>query len=138
VTDPALLADLVLLAHLAVVLFAVLGQMLVLIGGPLGWPLVRRTGLRVAHLGLVLFVAVQSWLGAVCPLTSIEQALRRAAGEPVAEASFVEQWVTRLLFYEAPWWVFVAAYTAFAALVAASWWRWPPRRRWRDRRVTAA
>jgi hypothetical protein len=33
-----------------------------------------------------------------------------------------------LIFYNAPPWVFALLYFGFAALVALSWWRWPPRR----------
>jgi membrane protein implicated in regulation of membrane protease activity len=32
------------------------------------------------------------------------------------------------LYYEAPFWVFTLAYTAFAILVLLAWWRFPPRR----------
>lgn len=34
-----------------------------------------------------------------------------------------------LIFFDAPWWAFVAAYSAFAALVLLTWWWVPPRRR---------
>ena len=40
----------------------------------------------------------------------------------------MQHWVHRLLFYEASDWVFTLLYTAFAALVAWTWIRWPPRR----------
>jgi hypothetical protein len=33
-----------------------------------------------------------------------------------------------VLFYNAPSWVFTLIYSLFGALVAATWWRWPPRR----------
>jgi hypothetical protein len=35
--------------------------------------------------------------------------------------------VHRLLYYDAPWWVFTLAYTAFALLVLLAWWYFPPR-----------
>jgi hypothetical protein len=34
-----------------------------------------------------------------------------------------------VLFYDAPPWVFVLAYSLFGALVVAAWWYVPPRRR---------
>jgi hypothetical protein len=37
--------------------------------------------------------------------------------------------VQRLLFYDAPAWVFASAYTLFGLLVVAVWWRHPPERR---------
>lgn len=125
----AQLADAVLLLHAGIVAFAVLGQLLVLIGGPGGWRWIRGQAFRITHLALVIFVALQAWLGRVCPLTTFEQQLRAHAGQPVYEAGLIEHWVGRLIFFEAPAWMFVAAYTAFAVAVAASWWRWPPR--WR-------
>jgi hypothetical protein len=54
--------------------------------------------------------------------------LRRQAGEATYGASFIEHWVQRLLYYEAPSWVFTLAYSLFALLVAAAWWYFPPRR----------
>jgi hypothetical protein len=39
--------------------------------------------------------------------------------------------VQRLLFYEAPAWVFVLGYSLFASLVAAAWWIFPPQPRGR-------
>ncbi|MGH8078565.1 MAG: DUF2784 domain-containing protein, partial [Lysobacter sp.] len=66
--------------------------------------------------------------GALCPLTTWEQALRRRAGHDTYDESFIEHWLSRLIFFEAPWWAFVAAYTAFALLVLLTW-RWVPPRR---------
>ena len=124
----AWIADAILVLHAGVVLFVVGGQAVVLLGWWRGWAFVRGFGFRVVHLVLIGYVALQSWLGATCPLTVWEQDFRRAAGQTSYTESFVEHWLTRLLFFEAPWWIFVAAYTAFAALVAWTWWRVPPRR----------
>lgn len=122
----ALLADLVLAAHAAVVVFVVLGLVLVVAGGLRGWRWVRHRRLRQAHLATVALVAVQAWLGRLCPLTVWEQALRTRAGQAVCEGGFIACWLDRLLYVQAPWWAFVAAYTVFALAVAAAWWRWPP------------
>lgn len=127
----ALLADLILAVHALVVAFVVLGQAAIMSAGVLGWRMVRNIAFRVTHLGLVIYVAVQAWAGVACPLTVWEQSLRRAAGQRTHEVSFVEYWLARLIFYQAPSWVFVVVYTAFAVLVAASWWCWPPRRKLR-------
>jgi len=124
----ALLADTILALHVAVVAFVILGEVLILLGGWRGWRWVRGFRWRVTHLLLMGFIAVQAWLGELCPLTVWEQALRRLAGEIVYDESFIEHWLSRLIFFEAPWWMFVAAYTGFAALVLVSWFRVPPRR----------
>lgn len=121
-TLAALLADVLLTLHVGVVLFVVGLLPLVLIGGARGWRWVRQRPLRFTHLGLMVFIAGQTWLGQLCPLTVWEQDLRRIAGETAYGESFIEYWLSRLLYWEASWWVFVAAYTLFAALVAGAWW----------------
>lgn len=123
----AVLADLVLAIHFAVVLFVVGGLLAVLAGGWRGWEWVRNFGFRLAHLAAIGIVVAQAWLGRLCPLTVWEQDLRRLAGQPGHEQSFIEYWIGRMLFFDLPWWVFVAAYTVFAGVVIASWWWVPPR-----------
>jgi hypothetical protein len=122
----ALLADALLALHVGVVLFVVGLLPLVLVGGARGWAWVRRFGLRLTHVLLMVFIASQAWLGQLCPLTVWEQDLRRIAGEGSYRESFIEHWLSRLLYWEAPWWVFVAAYTGFAVLVGLAWWRVRP------------
>jgi len=123
----AWLADALLALHVGIVLFVVGLLPLVLVGGLRGWRWVRHRGLRLAHLGLMLFIAAQAWLGRLCPLTVWEQDLRRAAGQGAYTESFIAHWLARLLYWDLPWWVFVALYTGFAALVAAAWWWVRPR-----------
>jgi len=118
----ALLADTLLTLHLGLVAFVVGLLPLVLLGGALGWRWVRRRGLRMSHLGLMAFITAQTWLGQLCPLTVWEHQLRLLAGQGGYSESFIEYWLSRLLYWEAPWWVFVAAYTGFALLVAGAWW----------------
>lgn len=122
----ALLADLVLVVHFAIVLFVVGGVPAVIAGNRLGWHWVNRPGWRIAHLGAIGYVAAQSWFGLVCPLTTLAAALRRRAGGVAHGGDFIAYWLQRLLFYDAPWWVFALAYTAFGLLVAATWVRHPP------------
>jgi polyferredoxin len=74
-------------------------------------------------------VVVQAWLGELCPLTVLESWLREQAGEAAYAASFIEHWVQRVLYCEAPLWVFTLVYTVFGLLVAAAWWYFPPSRR---------
>ena len=124
-----MLADAVLVLHAAIVAFVVLGQVAIVAGGLARRDFVRHRAFRLAHLGLVGFIVAQAWLGQLCPLTTLEQQLRAAAGDATYAESFVENWLARLLFFEAPWWAFVVAYTVFGAIVVASWVLWPPRRR---------
>ncbi len=116
-TTAALLADALLALHAGVVVFVVGLLPLVLVGRARGWRWVRHRGLRLAHLGLMGFIAAQTWLGQLCPLTVWEQDLRRLACQSAYGESFIEHWLSRLLYWDLPWWVFVAAYTGFAWLV---------------------
>jgi hypothetical protein len=123
------LADAVLVLHFGVVVFVVGGLVLIVAGNALRWGWVNAFGFRLAHLVAIAIVVVQSWLGEVCPLTTLESWLRVRAGSAAYSRSFIEHWIQRLLFYEAPFWVFVSAYTLFALLVLACWWYFPPRRK---------
>jgi hypothetical protein len=124
-----LLADLVLIVHVAVVAFVVGGFILIVAGNWRGWRWVNAFGFRIVHLAAIGFVALQAWLGANCPLTRLEMALRSEARLATYSGSFIEHWLQRLLYYEAPSWAFVLAYSAFAVLVLAAWWYFPPRRK---------
>lgn len=125
----AMLADATLALHVGIVAFVVLGTVLILMGAWRRWRWVHGFSWRLTHVLLMAFVALQAWLGALCPLTIWEQGLRRRAGQAAYSESFIEHWLSRLIFFEAPWWAFVAAYTAFALLVTGLWFWVPPRRR---------
>lgn len=116
-----LAADLLLLLHASFIAFVVLGLVLVIAGGLLSWSWVRNRWFRITHLACIGIVVVQSWVGMICPLTTWEMDLRRAAGDPAYEGSFVAHWLSELIYYTAPWWVFVVAYTAFGMLVLLCW-----------------
>jgi polyferredoxin len=122
-----LLADTVLVLHLAVVLFVVLGFLYVLLGNWRHWPGANALWFRVLHLVAIGIVVIEAWIGATCPLTSFEHWLRIQAGEVGYAHGFIQHWVQRLLFHDAPLWVFTLAYTLFGLAVVAAWWRWPPR-----------
>ncbi|MDX1735846.1 MAG: DUF2784 domain-containing protein [Halioglobus sp.] len=123
----ALAADGLLVLHFLFVLFVVFSLVFVLAGKPLGWQWVRNPWFRAAHLLAIAIVVLQSWLGLICPLTIWEMDLRALAGDAVYETPFIIHWVDRLLYYQAPLWVFALCYTLFGALVVLSWWLVPPR-----------
>jgi hypothetical protein len=123
-----LLADAVLATHFAIVVFVIGGLVLVVVGNGCGWSWVNRWWFRLAHLAAIVIVVAQAWLGVVCPLTTLESWLRVKAGGAAYQTSFVEHWIARLLYYDAPAWVFTAAYTVFGLAVVAAWWRFPPGR----------
>ena len=120
------LANAVLVLHVALVVFVVGGLVAVLAGNLAGWRWVNRVGFRLAHAAAIAVVAAEAWFGLTCPLTTLEMALRERAGAPTYGGGFVEHWLHRLLYWDAPAWVFVLVYTVFALLVAAAWWYFPP------------
>lgn len=73
-------------------------------------------------------VVLQTWLGLICPLTTLEMALRNHAGDAVYADSFVGHWLSTLLYYQFSAWVFVVCYTLFGLAVAAGWFLVRPRR----------
>jgi hypothetical protein len=120
------LADIVLAFHVAIVVFVIGALVLVVAGNLRHWQWVNRLWFRVAHLAAIAVVVGESWFGLVCPLTTWEMWLRARAGTSTYAGSFIEHWLQRLLYYDAPGWVFTLAYSLFGLLVAATWWYYPP------------
>lgn len=120
-------ADAVLVTHVAFVVFVILGLVLIIAGGIRRWSWIRNPWFRLGHLAAIGLVVIQAWLGAICPLTILEMHLREQGGEPTYDGAFIGHWLQRVLYYEAPPWVFIGAYTAFGLAVAFSWRRFPPR-----------
>lgn len=132
-----LFADVVLSLHFAVVAFVVGGLVLIIAGNLSRWRWVNAFWFRVAHLVAISVIVAEVWLGVDCPLTTLEASLRAKAGEATYSVSFIEYWLQRLLYYEAPPWVFVLCYSLFGLLVFVTWCYFPPRsRHCRDDRGT--
>lgn len=121
-------ADAILVLHVLFVAFVVLGLAVIYLGAWLSWAWVRNYWFRIAHLGAIVFVVFEAWLGILCPLTRWEMQLRDLAGDATYDGAFIQHWLQSILYYDAPAWVFIAAYTLFGGLVLASWYIVPPRR----------
>jgi polyferredoxin len=117
-------ADAVLVLHAAFVLFVVGGLLLIVAGASFEKAWAFNPWFRGLHLAAIGFVVVESLLGYACPLTIWEDALRGVA----SERGFIARWIHAWLFWSAPPAIFTAIYCAFGALVAFTWWKWPPRR----------
>lgn len=124
----SLLADAVVLLHALFIAFVVLGQIAILAGLVFRWPWIRNFPFRLAHLACIGIVVAQTWLGVACPLTVLENRLRALGGGDPYPGDFIGFWLDRLIFFRAPAWVFVAAYSLFGALVVATFVLAPPRR----------
>ena len=85
-----LLADLTVVFHLGFVLFVVAGGLLV----------VRWPGLAWLHVPAAIWGAVIEFAGWICPLTPLENWLRRQGGEVTYSTSFVEHYVIPILYPE--------------------------------------
>ena len=124
-----MLAGAVVVIHFLIMLLVVAGVPVVYLGAARGWAWVRSRRWRLVHLGAILVIAAESAMGIACPLTVWEDMLR---GRQTA-SGFIERWIDRLLFYDAPAWMFTAAYVGFAALVLLTWVAVPPTRSARKR-----
>ena len=120
-----MLADVLLVLHFGIAAFVVLGLIAVWVGAALRWSFTRNPWFRYAHLGAILLIAAEALLGVACPLTVWEDLLRGG----LRPESFVGRWVQRLLYYQAPEWVFAAAYVAWAAATVLTLVLVPPRRK---------
>ena len=125
-------ADLVVTFHFGYIAFVAFGLLAILVGVAQGWGWVRNPWFRLAHLIAIAIVAVQALAGIVCPLTTLEKALRVRAGQASYPGAFIGHWAHQLTFYEAPPWAFTACYALFGLLVLGTFLLAPPRWRKRD------
>src|SRR5262245_53669215 len=85
-----LLADLIVLVHVAFVAFAVLGGLLALRWHRFVW----------IHLATVTWAAAVELFGWVCPLTPVENWLRRRGGQTSYPSDFIAHYILPLLYPE--------------------------------------
>jgi hypothetical protein len=118
-----MIADAILVVHFGIVLFIVAGLIAVWIGAGLRWQWVRNPWFRYAHLAAIAFVAGEALLGIACPLTIWEDIVRGG----LRPESFIGRWVRYLLYYQAPEWVFSAAYVGWTLATLVTLRFVPPR-----------
>jgi hypothetical protein len=101
-----ILADSVLALHLAFIVFALLGGLLVW-----RWP-------RIAwlHLPAAVWAAGIAFFGGICPLTPLENRLRAAGGEAGYEGGFIEHYLGALIY---PGWLTREIQLGLGAIVLA-------------------
>jgi hypothetical protein len=84
----AVLADAVLLLHLAFIVFVMLGGLLVWRWQRLAW----------LHLPAVLWGIYVEASGRICPLTPLENSLRESGGQSGYSGGFIDHYVTALIY----------------------------------------
>lgn len=82
------LADLIVLLHFGFVVFAVLGGLLVFRWRRLLW----------IHIAAVLWAAAIEFLGWICPLTPLENWLRRQSGDAEYHSDFIAHYLLPVLY----------------------------------------
>ncbi|MBB5410123.1 hypothetical protein HDG34_004076 [Paraburkholderia sp. HC6.4b] len=118
------LANIVLVLHALIVVFIVGGLFAIWIAHGLGLPWARNRTFRTVHVLAIGIVATLAVLNVPCPLTILEDRLRTGT---VGPQGFIQRWVSALLYYDFPGWVFVVAYVAFLLAVIVTWYRIRPR-----------
>jgi Protein of Unknown function (DUF2784) len=83
-----LLADAVVLIHVAFVVFVMLGGFLALRWRAVVW----------AHVPAAIWGVLIEYAGWICPLTPLENSLRAKAGEAAYTGGFIDHYVLRLLY----------------------------------------
>jgi hypothetical protein len=81
-------ADIVVVIHLAFIVFVVCGGLLVLRWPRLAW----------VHLPAAVWGVAIEFGGWICPLTPLENTLRRAAGDEGYASSFIERYVVPVVY----------------------------------------
>jgi hypothetical protein len=85
---PRIAADLIVLIHLAFILFVAAGGLLVLRWPRLAW----------VHLPVVVWGALVELAGWICPLTPLENHLRASAGGPAYAGGFIDRYIMPIVY----------------------------------------
>jgi hypothetical protein len=114
------LADAVLVAHFAFVLFVMLGGFLVL----------RRRWFIWLHLPVVIWGALIEFAGWICPLTPLENWLREQGGDRGFSGGFIDHYLGTLIYPEGLTrelqWLLGALVLAINAAIYSRVWRSRP------------
>ena len=111
----AAVANLLMIVHFGFVLFVILGGLLVF-----RWPRIAFVHLPAAAWGAL--IELNHW---ICPLTPVEQSMRRAAGEEGYTGGFIDHYIIPLIYPEGLTpeiqWVLGAIVLLVNAAIYGSW-----------------
>lgn len=113
------LADAVVWMHLGFVVWVVAGGLTALV----------RPWMAVLHLPAAAWGVWIEWSGGLCPLTPLENALRRRAGEGGYDGGFVDHYLIPLIYpdgltRELQWVLGAGVLLVNLAVYAVAWARW--------------
>ena len=91
-------ADATVLLHFLFILFVIFGALVAL----------RRPNLKYVHWAALTYAVLIEVFNWYCPLTLLEQRLRRAAGVGLYERSFLVHYLERLIYWDVPQWALIA------------------------------
>lgn len=123
-----LLADIIVVIHLAYACFILFGFMGIVIGVWCRWSWIKNFPFRITHLVCTVFVPLETLFRMTCPLTTLENYFLKASGVSGYERSFIGNLASKILFYDAPEWIFAIVYLALAIMVIFYFLRFPPKR----------
>jgi hypothetical protein len=126
------LADLILFLHFLYILGVVLPVLTIPIGWKRGWPWVRSRTIRTVHAGMMGFVLFEILVGMKCPLTVLENRFLEASSRPSYQGDFMAHWVSQIMYWHMPYWVFIAVYASVFSLIVLLWRKYPPQRKSQD------
>jgi len=125
----------ILWAHVGVIAFNVFGLVAIPLGAWRDRRFVRVFWWRALHLGALAIVALQAVLGRACFLTIWENDLLAHANRATSDAPLIQRWVSRIIFWPFPLWVFAALYIGVCIYTLVLWWLVPPNAPWRSDRL---
>ena len=124
----SLLADIIVVIHLAYACFVLFGFIGIVIGVWCRWSWIENFPFRLTHLICTVFVPLETLLRMTCPLTTLENYFLKVSGASGYERSFIGNLAGEILFYDVPEWVFAVIYLALAIMVIYYFFRFPPKR----------
>ncbi len=117
-------ADTILILHFLVIIFIISLYFLIPYGYSKNWKFVKNYKIRLAHLMLIFFITLETFLGIICPLTTLENDLR---GQLYSE-TFISFWISKVIYWDLPTTFFIVVYTIFLIFAIILWLKFLPKK----------
>ena len=117
-------ADTILILHFLVIIFIISLYFLIPYGYSKNWKFVKNYKIRLAHLMLIFFITLETFLGIICPLTTLENDLR---GQSYSE-TFISFWISKVIYWDLPTTFFIVVYTIFLIFAIILWLKFLPKK----------